>query len=68
MIRDDFGSRVIEKRAPSASSAHSLDAVFNPRSVAVVGVTATPGTVPFDIFQNILLGGFKGKVFHVAPG
>lgn len=68
MIRDDFGSRVIAKGAPSASSAHSLEAVFNPRSVAVVGVTATPGTVPFDIFQNILVGGFKGKVFPVAPG
>lgn len=65
MIRDDFGSRVIEKHS---SSAHSLDAVFSPRTVAVVGVTATPGTVPFDIFQNILVGGFKGKVFPVAPG
>ena len=45
-----------------------LDAIFNPKSVAVVGVNATPGTVPFDIFQSILLGGYKGTVYPVAPG
>jgi len=45
-----------------------LDYLFSPRSVAVVGVTATPGTVPFDIFQNILAGGYRGTVYPVAPG
>jgi len=36
------------------AASHPLDAVFSPKSVAVLGVTATPGTVPYDIFYNIL--------------
>jgi len=47
---------------------HPLERLFAPRSIAVVGVTPTPGTVPYDIFSNILAGGFRGKVFPVAPG
>lgn len=47
---------------------HCLDSLFSPKSVAVVGVTATPGTVPYDIFHNILTSGFTGTVYPVAPG
>ncbi|HBO43147.1 MAG TPA: acyl-CoA synthetase [Planctomycetaceae bacterium] len=61
--------------APPACSAHSSDfehhplqAVFAPRSIAVCGVTPTPGTVPFDIFYNILSSGYRGTVYPVAPG
>jgi len=46
----------------------SLDAIFNPRSVAVLGVTQTRGTVPYDIFQNIRSGGYAGALYPVAPG
>ncbi len=45
-----------------------LDAVFNPKSVAVLGVTPTPDTVPYDIFHNILTSGYQGTVYPVAPG
>ena len=55
------------KTVPSTPT-HPLDCIFSPKSVAVVGVTATPGTVPFDIFQNILTGGYRGTVYPVAPG
>ena len=47
---------------------HQLDAIFYPRSVAVVGVTPTPGTVPYDIFYNILASGYTGVLYPVAPG
>ncbi len=47
---------------------HPLDAVFSPKSVAVLGVTATPDTVPYDIFHNILASGYRGTVYPVAPG
>lgn len=47
---------------------HPLDGIFRPQSVAVVGVTATPGTVPYDIFYNILAAGYRGTVYPVAPG
>ncbi|HLA85065.1 MAG TPA: acetate--CoA ligase family protein [Thermoguttaceae bacterium] len=58
--------------AKTASSAdfqnHPLQAVFSPKSVAVCGVTPTPGTVPYDIFYNILSSGYRGTVYPVAPG
>jgi acetate---CoA ligase (ADP-forming) len=49
-------------------AAHPLDSVFSPKSVAVLGVTPTPDTVPYDIFYNILGSGFRGTVYPVAPG
>jgi acetyltransferase len=49
-------------------ASHRLDAILSPRSVAVVGATATPGTVPHDIFANILGSGFRGTLYPVAPG
>ncbi|MDP7290576.1 MAG: CoA-binding protein, partial [Phycisphaerae bacterium] len=45
-----------------------MDRIFNPASVAVLGVTATPGTVPYDIFDNILSSGYRGVLYPVAPG
>ncbi|MCX7426792.1 MAG: acetate--CoA ligase family protein [Planctomycetia bacterium] len=51
-----------------AAKPHPLDSVFSPKSVAVAGVTPTPGTVPFDIFYNILTSGYRGTVYPVAPG
>jgi acetyltransferase len=60
---------VREQKAQSTSSGpHALDSVFCPKSVAVVGVTPTPGTVPYDIFYNILSSGYRGTVYPVAPG
>lgn len=47
---------------------HPLDGIFYPRSVAVVGVTPTPNTVPYDIFHNILTSGYRGTLYPVAPG
>lgn len=51
-----------------AAAGHRLDSIFSPKSVAVVGVTPTPGTVPYDIFYNILSTGYRGTVYPVAPG
>ena len=50
------------------NSTDSLDVIFNPRSVAVLGVTNTPGTVPHDIFLNVLTSGYQGVLYPVAPG
>jgi len=44
-----------------------MEAIFYPKSVAVCGVVATPGTVPYDIFHNILNSGFTGTLYPVAP-
>lgn len=57
---------------PSASSSthppHPLDSLFRPQSIAVLGVTPTPGTVPNDIFRNLLTSNFQGVLYPVAPG
>ncbi|MCS7237692.1 MAG: acetate--CoA ligase family protein [Thermoguttaceae bacterium] len=45
-----------------------LDGIFYPKSLAVVGATNAPGTVPYDILANIVNSGFQGKVYAVAPG
>jgi len=44
-----------------------LDSIFRPKSIAVLGVTNTPGTVPHDIFVNLLSARFQGVVYPVAP-
>ena len=44
-----------------------LDAIFSPKSVAVVGASTTPGKVGHDIFVNILRGGYKGILYPVNP-
>jgi acetyltransferase len=45
----------------------NLDAIFSPRSVAVVGASTTPGKVGHDIFANILKGGYRGILYPVNP-
>ncbi len=44
-----------------------LEPIFSPRSVAVVGATRVPGTVPYDIFHNILKDDFQGTIYPVSP-
>ena len=34
----------------------------------MLGVTRTPGTVPYDIFHNIQSSGYKGVLYPVSPG
>ena len=45
----------------------SLDAVFAPNAIAVIGASTTPGKVGYDIFANILTGGYKGTLYPVNP-
>jgi len=57
-------------RQPASSrqdATTGMDAIFSPRSIAVLGVTNTPGTVPHDIFVNLLTSRFNGVVYPVAP-
>ena len=44
---------------------YSLDAMFTPGSVAVIGATDRPGTVGRTVLENLLHGRFRGKVFAV---
>lgn len=45
----------------------SLDGIFAPRSVAVIGASKQVGKVGHDIFVNILKGGYTGTLYPVNP-
>jgi len=45
----------------------SLDPIFRPLSIAVVGASRTPGTVGYEIIDNLLADGFAGAVYPVNP-
>jgi acetyltransferase len=49
----------------TASQTYGLDAMFAPRSVAVIGATSREATVGRTILENLLHGGFHGKVYAV---
>lgn len=41
--------------------------MLSPRSIAVIGASATQGKVGHDILSNLLIQGYKGRVFAVNP-
>ncbi len=44
-----------------------LEAFFTPRSVAVVGASAVPGKMGYILMDNIIRGGYKGRIYAVNP-
>jgi acetyltransferase len=46
---------------------HSLDAIFKPRSIAVIGATPRPGSIGRQILVNLFGYEFNGKIFPVNP-
>jgi acetyl coenzyme A synthetase (ADP forming)-like protein len=43
----------------------SLEAFFEPESVAVLGASPRAGTIGGDLFRNIVTGGFHGRAYPV---
>jgi acetyltransferase len=44
-----------------------FNAIFRPRSVAIIGATPRKGTIGRETLHNILLAEYNGKVFPVNP-
>ena len=44
-----------------------MDAFFNPKNVAVIGASRTPGKIGHVIMQNFTGGKFKGNIFPINP-
>src|SRR5256886_12086712 len=44
-----------------------LDAVFSPRSIAVVGASRHPGKIGYDILRNLILNEYQGVLYPVNP-
>jgi acetyltransferase len=45
----------------------ALNALFAPRTVAVIGASATPGKVGNVVVANMLAAGYRGRLFPVNP-
>jgi acetyl coenzyme A synthetase (ADP forming)-like protein len=56
----------IEERDRAAVVA-SIRRILNPKSIAVIGASRTPGTIGFELVHNLVRGGFTGPVFPVNP-
>lgn len=41
--------------------------MFQPRSIAVIGASRTPGTIGYEIVHNLVVNGFTGAVYPVNP-
>ncbi len=46
---------------------HKLDRIFNPRRIALLGVTINPNSVGGKVLSNLVGGGFRGVVYPVNP-
>ncbi len=49
------------------AAAASLEPIFHPRAVAVVGASRRPGTIGHELLRNLLAGNFAGAVYPVNP-
>jgi len=45
----------------------SLDGIFRPKSIAVIGASTNKGTIGREILHNLIENEFNGKVFPVNP-
>ncbi|UIJ46322.1 bifunctional acetate--CoA ligase family protein/GNAT family N-acetyltransferase [Sphingomonas cannabina] len=45
----------------------NLDALFHPRSIAVIGGSSRAGSLGERVLENIIDGGFEGLIFAVNP-
>ncbi len=49
------------------STQSQLDSIFNPKSIAVIGASRKPGTIGNKVVENLLAGGYQGKIYPVNP-
>ena len=47
--------------------AHDIKYLFEPRSVAVVGASHNVEKIGYKILQNIVEGGYEGRILPVNP-
>lgn len=46
---------------------HYLTTLFEPKSIAIIGASETPGSIGATLVRNVIDGGFGGKLFLVNP-
>src|SRR5207247_1118509 len=48
-------------------SAEGLDAIFSPRSIAVIGASRHRGKIGYEILRNLLVNEYQGILYPVHP-
>ncbi len=51
----------------SSKTVKELDAMFNPRSVAIIGASSKEGKIGNTIIKNMLNSNYRGKYFPINP-
>jgi acetate---CoA ligase (ADP-forming) len=44
-----------------------IDGLMRPKSIAVVGASATPGKIGYTVLKNLLESKYEGKIFPINP-
>lgn len=44
-----------------------LDGLMRPKSIAIVGASTDPTKIGYTVVNNIIKGGYKGKIFPINP-
>ena len=44
-----------------------LNHLLRPKSVAVVGASATPGKIGYTVIENLIKGAYNGKIYPINP-
>lgn len=45
----------------------SLSNLLQPKSVAIVGASTQPGKIGYTVIENLLKGGYQGKIYPINP-
>ena len=45
----------------------AINKLMRPKSVAVVGASSQPGKIGYTVLENLLKGGYKGKIYPINP-
>lgn len=46
---------------------HDIKYLFEPGSIAVIGASQDKKKIGYSVFNNIVSGGYKGKVYPISP-
>ncbi len=44
-----------------------MEKLFEPKSIVLIGASATPGKLGFDILENLVESDYKGKIYPLNP-
>jgi acetate---CoA ligase (ADP-forming) len=44
-----------------------LNALFKPKSIALVGASAQKGKIGYTVLENLIQGGYQGKIYPINP-